>query len=90
MLTPECGLRAESERSARRRPCCYLPGGDDLPADAGPTANVGAVARGVGYFDEGYAASQLWKADWEQVQGDLMVERAHAIVRQLDPMRQKS
>jgi hypothetical protein len=43
-------------------------------------------ARGVGYFDEGYAASQLWKADWEQVQGDLLVERAHAIVRQLDPM----
>jgi hypothetical protein len=45
-------------------------------------------ARGIGYFDEGYAASQLWKADWEQVQGDLLVERAHAIVQQLDPMRQ--
>jgi hypothetical protein len=45
-------------------------------------------ARGVGYFDEGYAASQLWKADWEQVQGDRLVERARAIVQQLDPMRQ--
>jgi hypothetical protein len=45
-------------------------------------------ARGVGYFDEGYAASQLWKEDWERVQGDRLIERAHAIVQQLDPMRQ--
>ncbi|HEY7329738.1 MAG TPA: hypothetical protein VH592_19040 [Gemmataceae bacterium] len=45
-------------------------------------------ARGVGYFDEGYAASQLWKADWEQVQGDRLIERARAIVQQLGPMRQ--
>jgi hypothetical protein len=42
-------------------------------------------ARGVGYFDEGYAASQLWKADWEQVQGDRLIERARAIVRHLGP-----
>lgn len=39
-------------------------------------------ARGVGYFDEGYAASQLWKTDWDQVQGDGLIERARAIVRQ--------
>ena len=45
-------------------------------------------AHGVGYFDEGYAASQLWKESWEQVQGDVLVERARAIVQQLDPMRQ--
>ena len=45
-------------------------------------------ARGIGYFDEGYAASQLWKADWEQVQGEVLMERARAIVQQLDPMRQ--
>ena len=45
-------------------------------------------ARGVGYFDEGYASSQLWKADWEQIQGDALTARAQAIVRQLDPMRQ--
>jgi hypothetical protein len=44
-------------------------------------------ARAVGYFDEGYAASQLWKADWEQAQGDDLVGRAQAIIRQLDPMR---
>jgi hypothetical protein len=45
-------------------------------------------ARGVGYFDEGYAASQLWKADWEQVQGEVLAERARAIVQRLDPMKQ--
>jgi len=45
-------------------------------------------ARGVGYFDEGYAVGQLWKADWELVQGEVLTERARAIVRQLDPMRQ--
>jgi hypothetical protein len=45
-------------------------------------------ARGVGFFDEGYGASQLWKADWEQVEGDALVTRAQAIIRQLDPMRQ--
>ncbi len=45
-------------------------------------------ARTVGYFDEGYQASQLWKADWEQYDGDALHDRALAIVRQLDPMRQ--
>jgi hypothetical protein len=45
-------------------------------------------ARNVGYFDEGYAASQLWKADWDRVQGDRLIERVRAIVQQLDPMRQ--
>ena len=39
-------------------------------------------ARAVGYFDEGYAASQLWKAHWDQVQGDHLIERARGIVRQ--------
>jgi hypothetical protein len=45
-------------------------------------------ARAVGYFDEGYQAAQLWKADWEQHQGDLLCERAHAVLRQTDPLRQ--
>jgi hypothetical protein len=45
-------------------------------------------ARLTGYFDEGYQASQLWKADWEEHQGDVLVERAHAVIRRLDPLRQ--
>ena len=43
-------------------------------------------ARGVGYFDEGYAASQLWKADWEAHAGDTLFEQAAAIARAVDPL----
>lgn len=28
------------------------------------------TARGIGFYDEGYTAAQLWKADWEQFEGD--------------------
>jgi hypothetical protein len=43
-------------------------------------------ARGVGYLDEGYAASQLWKADWERLNGDELAARAAALVRQVEPL----
>lgn len=43
-------------------------------------------ARGVGYLDAGYAASQLWKQDWERCQGDVLHARAQALTRQLDPL----
>lgn len=45
-------------------------------------------ARSIGYFDEGYAAGQLWKLDWDRYEGDTLAARAQAIVSQLDPMRQ--
>ncbi|HXG10430.1 MAG TPA: hypothetical protein VNK04_11750 [Gemmataceae bacterium] len=45
-------------------------------------------ARSIGYFDEGYAASQLWLADWERWQGDVLWARAQALIQQLDPMKQ--
>jgi hypothetical protein len=44
-------------------------------------------ARGVGYFDEGYAAAQLWKADWERFHGDELAERARFLLSQLDPLQ---
>jgi hypothetical protein len=44
-------------------------------------------ARSVSFLDEDYAASQLWKSDWEQFQGDLVIHRARAIVHALDPMQ---
>jgi len=44
-------------------------------------------ARGVGYFDEGYEASQLTKTDWERCGGDDLVTRAQAIIRATDPLR---
>jgi hypothetical protein len=43
-------------------------------------------ARGVGYLDDGYAASQLWKQDWERYQGDELHARSQALIRELDPM----
>jgi hypothetical protein len=46
------------------------------------------AARAVSYFEEGYAAAQLWLADWEHFQGDALTARAHAILRDLDPLRQ--
>lgn len=45
-------------------------------------------ARAVGYIDEGYSASQLWKSDWEQWHGATLRERAHAIRRELEPLKQ--
>jgi FtsH ternary system domain X6 len=42
-------------------------------------------AVNVGYFDEGYPASQMWKADWEAVNGDRVVARARATVEMLEP-----
>jgi hypothetical protein len=45
-----------------------------------------ARARGVGYFDEGYTAAQLWKAEWERWGGEVLYSRAQAILRQLDPL----
>src|SRR5262249_10928462 len=43
-------------------------------------------ARGIGYFDEGYAAAQLWKSDWERCQGNVLCNRAAAIMQQLEPL----
>jgi hypothetical protein len=44
-------------------------------------------ALGVGYFDEGYQASQMWKADWEAANGDQVAARARAAVEMLEPLR---
>jgi hypothetical protein len=45
-------------------------------------------SRAVGYFDDGYQAAKLYLADWELYQGDHLAERAHDILRQVDPLRQ--
>jgi hypothetical protein len=43
-------------------------------------------ARGIGYLDEGYAVSQLWKLDWEQNGGDELAARAAELVQQVEPL----
>lgn len=44
-------------------------------------------AVNVGYFDEGYQASQMWKSRWEALNGDLIATRARAAVAMLEPLR---
>lgn len=46
-----------------------------------------ARAVSVGYFDDGYQASQMWKAEWEAVNGDRVAVRARASVEMLEPLR---
>jgi hypothetical protein len=43
-------------------------------------------AASVGYFDEGYAAMQLWKSDWETYRGDAWCAAAHEVLRQVEPL----
>ena len=45
-----------------------------------------AQARTVGFFDEGYAASQLWKSDWEKYEGEELCRRAQHILREVEPL----
>ncbi len=45
------------------------------------------AARGVGFFDDGYEASQLTKTDWERHGGDDLHARAQTILRATDPLR---
>jgi hypothetical protein len=46
-----------------------------------------AQARTIGYFDEGYAAAQLWKGDFEAAQGDQICQHADAILREIAPLQ---
>ncbi len=44
-------------------------------------------ARGIGYWDDDYQASQLWKEDWERAGGDVLAATAHRILELLEPLR---
>jgi hypothetical protein len=41
----------------------------------------------VGFFDEGYHASQMWKQEWEEADGDRIAGRARHAVEMLEPLR---
>ena len=43
-------------------------------------------ATATGYFDEGYAGSQIWKNNWERYNGDATCDSARQIVRDADPL----
>ena len=44
-------------------------------------------ARSVGYFDDGYAASQFYKQEWESAAGDRVSARARTAVETIEPLR---
>lgn len=44
-------------------------------------------ARSVGYFDSDYQATQMWKSEWEAINGDRIAERARTVVEMLEPLR---
>jgi hypothetical protein len=46
-----------------------------------------ARARSVGFFDTDYHATQMWKAEWEALDGDLIAQRARNVVEMLEPLR---
>ncbi|MBX9625153.1 MAG: hypothetical protein K2X82_15205 [Gemmataceae bacterium] len=58
-----------------------------VPRQMETLAGWQASARAVGYFDDEYAASQLWKQTWEAADGDAVAARAAAAVAALDPLR---
>ncbi|MFO0807223.1 MAG: hypothetical protein U0746_01220 [Gemmataceae bacterium] len=41
---------------------------------------------GVGFVDEGYAAAQFWKAEWERFDGDALADRSAALLREVEPL----
>lgn len=45
-----------------------------------------AEMAAVGYFDDGYAASQLWKSEWERRNGDQLCVNARAVLREVEPI----
>lgn len=45
------------------------------------------AARAVGYFDDGYAASQLWKEAFEAANGTELLAKSKRMLDQLDPLR---
>jgi len=44
-------------------------------------------AQGIGFMDDDYAASQLWKTDWESHRGELIAAKARTLLEQLQPLR---
>lgn len=49
-------------------------------------ASQRAWAESLGYFDDGYQASQLLKADWERFGVERSLDRARQLIRRLEPI----
>ncbi len=69
------------ERIDTRREAMAVPGRFEV------LENWTRSARSVGYFDEGYAASQMWKEDWEAARGDQSAIAARRVLAEVEPLR---
>jgi hypothetical protein len=58
-----------------------------VPRQAETLARWDRQARAVGYFDEDYAASQLWKEEYEALNGSAVLAAAQRVLEQLEPLR---
>lgn len=54
---------------------------------AEPFARWDRTARAVGYFDEGYAASQWWKEEYEAANGPEIAAKSKRALDQLEPLK---
>ena len=43
-------------------------------------------ARSIGFYDEGYTAAQLWKSEWERLEGDRLWSETQARLNSLEPL----
>ncbi len=73
---PRLADRLETQRSALA-----------MPRQMETLAAWNQQAVSIGYFDEGYQASQMWKAEWEMADGNRVAARAQAAIEMLEPLR---
>lgn len=58
-----------------------------FPQQAETLARWDRAARTVGYFDDGYAASQLWKEEYEAANGPEILAKSKRALEQLEPLK---
>ena len=73
------GLRVSQRTDVYRDAVAFLAAADQL-------SNWHQQAANTGYFDEGYAASQIWKSDWERYNGEASCTTARRIAREAEPL----
>lgn len=58
-----------------------------FPQQAETLARWDRLARSIGYFDDGYAASQLWKEEYETANGGEILAKSKRALDQLEPLK---
>lgn len=58
-----------------------------FPQQAETLARWDRLARSIGFFDDGYAASQLWKEEYESANGGEILAKSKRALDQLEPLK---